>query len=118
MGGIFTVAGFSAAGKHLKNTIPILIGSIAATHFNHLELTNPANALSIPFSTGLAPISGKYGWGWGIVVGFLHVSVSIFIGHLNGGLNLYNNGFAESFIAITVVPVIVFFKEIIVKNKK
>ena len=110
LGGIFTVAGFAASGKHLKNTLPILLGSIAAAYFNHIELSAPANSLAILFSTGLAPISGKYGWQSGIIVGFLHVSVAIFIGHLNGGLNLYNNGFAESFVAITIVPLIIFFK--------
>ena len=111
LGGIFTVSGFSASGKHLRSVAPILLGSIAATYLNHLEVADPANALAILFSTGLAPVSGKHGWQWGIAVGFLHVSVAVFIGHLNGGLNLYNNGFAESFVAITVVPLILFFRE-------
>ena len=117
LGGIFTVTGFGAAGKHLKNTIPVLMGSIIAAHLNHLELVAPANALAILFSTGLAPVSGKHGWQWGIVVGFLHVSIAIFIGNINGGLNLYNNGFAGSFVAITIVPLIVFFKELFIKLK-
>jgi hypothetical protein len=52
-----------------------------------------------------------------MVVGFLHVSVAIFIGQLNGGLNLYNNGFAGGFVVITIVPVIVYFKELFEKNK-
>ena len=117
LGGIFTVAGFAAAGKHLKNTIPILLGSIIAAHANYLEPSASLNALAILFSTGLAPICGKHGWQSGIIVGFLHVSVAIFIGNLNGGLNLYNNGFAGSFVAITFVPLIVFFKELFMKDK-
>ena len=112
LGGIFTVAGFAAAGKHMKNTIPILLGSVVAAHLNRFELTCPSNALAILFSTGLAPVVGKYGWRWGIVIGFSHVSVAIFIGQLNGGLNLYNNGFAESFVTITIVPLIAFFNEL------
>ena len=115
LGGILTVAGFAASGKHLKNTIPLLIGSIVASFFNHIEPTNPSNAIAILFSTGLAPITSKHGWVCGVIVGFLHVSVAIFIGSINGGLNLYNNGFAEGFVAITFVPIIVFFKETYIK---
>jgi len=112
LGGILTVAGFSASGKHIKNALPILMGSVLATYLNHLEITAPANAIAILFSTGLAPITGKHGWKCGFIVGFMHVSVAIYIGNLNGGLNLYNNGFAEGFVAITFVPIIVFFKDI------
>lgn len=111
LGGIFTVVGFSASGKHLRNTLPILLGTIIATGLNFLEQTAPSNCLAMLFSTGLAPITGRYGRWWGIVIGFLHVSIAIFIGQINGGLNLYNNGFAGGFIAITIVPVIDFLQE-------
>ncbi|MCL2557277.1 MAG: DUF1576 domain-containing protein [Treponema sp.] len=110
LGGIFTISGFAASGKHLRNTIPILIGSIIAVHLNHLESTAPVNTLAILFSTGLAPIAGKYGWIWGIATGFFHVSIAVFIGDINGGLNLYNNGFAGSFVAVIMLPAIEFFR--------
>jgi hypothetical protein len=116
LGGILTVVGFAAAGKHLRNSIPVLLGSTIAAHFNFLDVNTSVNSLAILFSTGLAPIAGKHGWHWGIVVGFIHVSVAIIIGDLNGGLNLYNNGFAGGFLAITVVPIIVFIKEIVYKR--
>ena len=117
LGGILTVAGFAAAGKHLVNTAPLIIGSVSAAYFNYIDTTASGNALAILFSTGLAPICGKHGWFWGIVAGFLHVSVAIFIGNLNGGLNLYNNGFAGGFVAITLVPIIVFIKELFDDNR-
>ena len=118
LGGILTVAGFAAAGKHPMNTIPVLFGSIVAAFFNLPDVDAPMNALAILFSTGLAPIAGKHGWQWGIVAGFLHVSVAIFIGQLNGGLNLYNNGFAGAFVAIMLVPLIVFFKDLFKSKNK
>jgi len=118
LGGIFTVTGFAALGKHMKNSVPIFIGSITAAILNHMELSAPVNSLAILFSTGLAPITGKHGWPWGIFIGFIHVSVAILIGQLNGGLNLYNNGFAEGFVAITFVPIIVFAKETFAKYRK
>jgi hypothetical protein len=117
LGGIFTVSGFAACGKHLRNAIPIIIGSIIAVYLNHLEFGAPVNALAILFSTGLAPIAGKYGWHWGIVTGFMHVSIAVFIGDINGGLNLYNNGFAGSFISVLILPIIVVFKTLYAKIK-
>ncbi|MCL1881593.1 MAG: DUF1576 domain-containing protein [Oscillospiraceae bacterium] len=116
LGGIITIAGFAVAGKHLRNTIPVLIGSIVAANLNFFEVTSASNALSILFSTGLAPIACKYGFVWGIIVGFLHVSVAIYVGELNAGLNLYNNGFAGGFVAITIVPLIVFFNKLILRR--
>ena len=110
LGGIFTISGFAANGKHLRNTIPILLGSTIAAYFNHLPPNAPVNAMAILFSTGLAPIAGKYGWQWGIATGFLHVAIAVFIGDINGGLNLYNNGFAGSFVAVTILPVIESFR--------
>ncbi|MCL2210487.1 MAG: DUF1576 domain-containing protein [Treponema sp.] len=117
LGGIFTVSGFAACGKHLRNAIPILAGSIIAAHLNHLEFDASVNTLAILFSTGLAPISGKYGWHWGIITGFMHVSIAVFIGDVNGGLNLYNNGFAGSFVAVIILPVILAFKGFYFKMK-
>jgi len=117
-GGIFTVSGFAACGKHLRNAVPIIIGSIIAVFLNHLEFDASVNTLAILFSTGLAPISGKYGWHWGIITGFLHVSIAVFIGDINGGLNLYNNGFAGSFIAVLILPIILIFKTMYVNIRK
>ena len=106
LGGIFTVTGFAACGKHLRNAIPIIIGSIIAARLNHLDFDASVNTLAILFSTGLAPVAGKYGWYWGILTGFLHVSIAVFVGDVNGGLNLYNNGFAGSFVAVLILPII------------
>jgi len=117
LGGIFTVSGFAACGKHLRNAIPIIIGSIIAVYLNHLDFNASVNTLAILFSTGMAPIAGKYGWHWGIITGFLHVSVAVFIGDINGGLNLYNNGFAGSFISVLILPIIIVFKTLFSKLK-
>ena len=117
LGGILTISGFAAFGKHLRNTVPILIGSIIAVQLNQLYTTAPANVLAILFSTGLAPIAGKYGWAWGIITGFLHVAIAIFVGDINGGLNLYNNGFAGGFVAVLILPVIELWRGMRGKSK-
>ena len=117
LGGILTITGFAAAGKHLRNTLPVLVGSAIAVHFNYYDIDVASNALAILFSTGLAPIAGKFGWHWGIVTGFVHVSVAIIVGNLNGGMNLYNNGFAGGFVALLLVPLILFLKGLFNKPK-
>ena len=118
LGAILTVCGFAACGKHLRNASPIIVGSIIAVFLNHLDRTASVNTLAILFSTGLAPIAGRYGWYWGVITGFLHVSIAIFIGDVNGGFNLYNNGFAGSFIAVLILPIILTFKTLTDKIKK
>jgi len=106
LAGIFTMVGFASFGKHMLNIFPVMIGSTLSAYLNIWEMTTPSNVAAILFSTALAPIAGQFGWIWGIVAGFLHVSVAMFVGEMNGGLNLYNNGFAAGIVAMFLVPVI------------
>ena len=106
MGGIFCVAGFGALGKHVKNVAPIMIGAALSAYWNPNDLTAPVNVLAILFGTGIAPLAGQFGFFWGVVCGFVHVSIVNFVGYINGGLNLYNNGFAGGFVVIVMVPII------------
>jgi len=104
--GIFTMVGFASFGKHILNVTPVMIGAFLSAYLNIWPLTTPTNIAAILFSTALAPIAGQFGWIWGIFAGFLHVSVAMFVGEINGGLNLYNNGFAAGLVAMFLVPVI------------
>ena len=104
--GIFTMVGFGCFGKHMKNVPPILIGALLSAYLNVWSFTSPSNVASILFAAALAPLAGHFGWIWGIVAGFLHVSVAMHVGELCGGLNLYNNGFAAGFIAMILLPII------------
>ena len=112
VGGILTIVGFSAFGKHPKNIIPILMGIYLGTLGKHWNANDPSLQLTALFGTTLAPIAGKYGWPWGIIAGFLHCSAAQSVGVLHGGLNLYNNGFAAGIVATTLVPVIQSFDKI------
>ncbi|MCL2588542.1 MAG: DUF1576 domain-containing protein [Oscillospiraceae bacterium] len=106
MGGIFTIAGFGAFGKNVRNVLPIMIGCILGAYFDVVDLTAPSNMLAILFGTGIAPMAGQFGVFWGIVAGFVHVNLVGFVGLLNGGLNLYNNGFAGGFVVLFMIPII------------
>ena len=111
IGGIFTIVGYGAFGKHLRNTAPVVAGALLATQLNMWNPTDPGNMLAILFCTALAPISGQFGWLWGVIAGFLHVNIAVHVGYLNNGLNLYNNGFAAGIVAMFLIPLIEAFRK-------
>ena len=100
-GGLFTIAGFSAFGKHVRNIVPPMVGVFIMSTVLQLDLSVPV-VLAILFSTALAPVSGEHGWKIGIVAGMLHLPINIALGQLHGGILLYANGFAASFTAIII----------------
>lgn len=109
LAGILTVVGFSAYGKHFKNTIPILVGVYLAgwgSSTNGFTI-----ALSALFGTSLAPVAGVYGFVWGIIAGWLHLAVVQSIGTVHGGLNLYNNGFSAGIVASFLLPIMDMIKD-------
>ncbi|GLB28348.1 hypothetical protein LAD12857_02710 [Lacrimispora amygdalina] len=106
IGGIFTIVGFSATGKHTRNILPIMIGVIIGGYTKRWSITDPSAQLALLLSTTLAPIAGEFGVGAGILAGFLHSSAALNVGIVYGGLNLYNNGFAGGLIATFLVPVL------------
>lgn len=104
--GIFTIVGFGALGKHLKNMIPPMLGVLFMSFISNLSISDPSVQLSALFVTSLAPISGQFGPLWGIVAGVLHCSIVSCITSLHGGLNLYNNGFAAGLVVLIILPLI------------
>lgn len=105
IGGILTICGFAAFGKHPKNTIPILLGVHIASYFNIYDNLAASTLLAALFGTTLAPIAGRYGVIAGMFAGFCHAALVANIGYLHGGMNLYNNGFSGGFVAATLVPI-------------
>lgn len=106
IGGIFTIVGFSSTGKHLRNIAPIMMGVYLASLTKRWSIYEPSPMLALLLSTTLAPIAGEFGILAGLLAGFLHSSVSLNVGIVYGGMNLYNNGFAGGIVAIFLVPVI------------
>lgn len=106
IGGIFTIVGFSATGKHLFNIAPIMFGVLLASTTKDWSIQEPASLLALLFSTTLAPIAGEFGMIAGLLAGYLQSSVALNVGILYDSMNLYNNGFAGGIVAIFLVPVI------------
>lgn len=111
IGGIFTIVGFGAFGKHIRNVWPILLGVFLGSFFNVNEFNATATIVTALFGTTLAPIAGFYGVIPGILAGILHMGLVSNISFLHAGMNLYNNGFTGGFIAAALVPLLDTFKQ-------
>jgi len=109
LGGVLTIVGFGAFGKHIKNILPILFGVYLGTLVQKWSPADPGAVLAALFGTTLAPIAGKFGVIAGVVAGFIHLSVVMNVGFLHGGMNLYNNGFAGGIVAAVMVSVLAAF---------
>ena len=107
IGGILTIMGFSAFGKHAFNILPIMAGVALGGVVMHWSLSDPAVQLACLFCTTLAPVSGYFGWPYGVLSGFLHSSVVLYTGSPVAGMNLYNNGFSGGLVAIVLYPAII-----------
>jgi hypothetical protein len=106
VGGILTIMGFSAYGKHAFNIIPVMGGVFLGSLVMNWSLSDPAVQLACLFCTTLAPVSGYFGWPYGIIAGFLHSSVVLYTGNPVAGMNLYNNGFSGGLVATVLYPLI------------
>ena len=114
IGSIFTIVGFSPAGKHMRNILPVMVGVCFSAFLKQWYINDPAPTLTLLLSTTLAPIAGEFGIIAGLIAGFIHSSVALNVGIVYKGLNLYNNGFAGGIVAIFMVPVI----ESIIEKRK
>lgn len=104
IGGVFSVMGFGASGKHLKNVIPIMLGVYLMAMFGNFDVTQTGMIFAATFGTALSPISGTYGPLVGILTGALHLNLVVHTGNLHAGMNLYNNGFSAGILATILVP--------------
>ncbi len=111
VGAMISLTGFSAFGNNPINTIPVIIGVLIAAITNIWNINSTSVIIDGLFGTTLAPIAGAYGPIYGIIAGFLHLSVVMNIGDLHGGMNLYNNGFSGGIVAAMLVPIIKSFRK-------
>ncbi len=104
-GSAMTVIGFGTFGKHPKNSLPIILGVLLTGVFFKHEITHETIIVAL-FATSLAPIAGDFGFVAGLVAGMLHYSIVSRSAMWQGGLNLYNNGFASGFVAAIISSVL------------
>jgi len=111
VGGLLTIVGFSAFGKHPKNTLPPMLGAALMALMSQYGLGSPGSQLAVLFASTLAPVAGEYGPVAGVIVGMLHLVLVQVVGGLHGGLNLYNNGFAGGLAAGLFLPILEWQRE-------
>lgn len=115
LGLVLCMLACGVAGSHPGNVWPIMVGYVVMSFvakwlFVGESYTLAINAQAILtglcFANGLSPISGKYGWGAGIVAGMLHYTLVTCVPALHGGYLLYNGGFTACLVCIFFVPVL------------
>lgn len=113
MGGILTVMGFGAFGKHPRNALPVMFGAWLGVTLTNYSLDSVGMVIALLFVTAVSPIAGRYGLFIGIIAGFIHILITPLAYAFQGGFDLYNNGFAAGFVAALMIP----FLEAIKKDK-
>ena len=119
-GSALSILGFAGFGMHIKNLLPIWIGAFIAIYVSMLIKNDYSLSIStiiaFIFASGLAPISGKFGFVYGVIAGLMHIVITPIMIDLHGGFDLYNNGFSAGFTAaiLSVITEKIFRRE---KNK-
>jgi hypothetical protein len=103
--GIYTFMAFGSYGKHIRNASPVMVGLMIASWIPGYSLTNIGPSIALFFVTALAPVAGKFGIVYGLIAGFLHLLIAPQALFLQGGFDLYNNGFTAGLVAGVIVVV-------------
>lgn len=96
---VFTLIAFGSYGKHIVNSAPVMAGLLLASLLPAFSHSQMGTSLALFFVTALAPIAGKFGLIYGLIAGFLHLLISPYAFILQGGFDLYNNGFVAGLVA-------------------
>ncbi|MDE6408604.1 MAG: DUF1576 domain-containing protein [Anaeroplasmataceae bacterium] len=118
-GTIFAAIGFAGYGLHIRNVAPIWVGC-GLTIFIGMAIKGDytltiSSIMMFVFASGLAPVSGRYGIGYGLLIGALHIILTPIMISFQGGFDLYNNGLAAGFEAALVT---VLAEKIFVRRKR
>ncbi|MCL2391083.1 MAG: DUF1576 domain-containing protein [Oscillospiraceae bacterium] len=110
IGAAISVIGFGAIGKRILSAVPLMAGALLASTVSMLATGTPFNSagflVAVLFSTCLSPLCTKFGWRWGVVAGFIHLTFAANVAVFHGGMNLYNNGLAAGLTAMLLLPII------------
>jgi hypothetical protein len=106
MAGLWTLIGFGAYGKHIKNSLPLMFGVLLGIFLGIGSMEAVGTIIAIFFVTALAPVVTKYGFGIGVIAGVIHLALLPVAYQIQGGFDLYNNGFTAGFAAYLVIGLV------------
>ena len=120
IGVVFAALTFSADGQQPRTVFPIIVGysllfvlvsgiSIAFSFDIPWTLATQSYINGLAFATGLCPFSGKFGFKYGVIAGFLSAVICASTSAMHGGFVLYNGGFTAGLTALILVPVLEFY---------
>ena len=113
---VFCMLSTCNSGSHPRNVLPIMVGYMATSLlfgwiFQALggekfafAMGSQTMLIGLCYANGLSPISGKYGFGYGILAGALHYLLVAAVPDTHGGFLLYNGGFTAALICLMLVP--------------
>lgn len=104
IGALLCALCWTGNGSHPLNVVPIAIGYGLVSLVATWGLGTQAIAVGLCFASGLSPLSGRWGWYWGIVAGALHSCLVSYTAAIHGGFNVYNGGFTSGLVALILVP--------------
>ncbi len=120
-GVVFAALTFAADGQHPRNVAPIALGytilfaavtviCLATGTQIPWTLSTQAYINGLAFATGLCPIAGVYGFKYGVIAGLVSAIVCTSTASMHGGFVLYNGGFNAGLTALTLIPILDFYK--------
>ena len=118
---VFAALTFSADGQHPRNVAPIALGyTVLFVAVSALcliagvdipwTLSTQSYINGLAFATGLCPITGVYGFKYGVIAGLVSAIVCTSTASMHGGFVLYNGGFNAGLTALTLIPILDFYK--------
>ena len=112
---VFCMLATCNSGSHPGNVWPIMVGYIVTSYLFGwingllggsfaLTIGNQSILIGLCYANGLSPVSGKYGFGYGILAGGLHYLLVTAVPDMHGGFCLYNGGLTAALICLLLVP--------------
>ena len=113
---VFCMLATCNSGSHPRNVWPIMVGYILTSllfgllyrgegdFVKTMGVGSQSILIGLCYANGMSPISGKYGFPFGILAGGLHYLLVTAVPSMHGGFCLYNGGFTAALICLLFVP--------------
>ena len=113
---VFCMLATCNSGSHPGNVWPIMVGYVVTSFLFRwiasllgvedfgLTIGNQSILIGLCYANGMSPISGKYGFGYGMLAGGLHYLLVTAVPDMHGGFCLYNGGFTAALICLLLIP--------------
>ena len=106
VGALLSVLCWTGNGANTRNMLPIFVGYGLYSLITKVPLNSQYLCVAVCYATGLAPLAGRYGNIYGVIVGAVHAFVAGITSAMHGGFNLYNGGFSAGLVSLVMLPII------------